>query len=156
MADNNIKPMGIVVDDGRRRVPITNIYGDEIGVFYFNPTDMNIIERYNKLAKSFDTILEPLEQIKDDSDNEDANNIRMEAYKEAENRLNEAINELFGADASGAFFGNVNPFSPNEGKFYCERVLEVVGKYIADQFKVETEKLNSRIDKYTRKYKSKR
>lgn len=156
MADNNIKPMGIVVDDGRRRVPITNIYGDEIGVFYFNPTDMNIIERYNKLAKSFDTILEPLERIKDDSDSEDANNIRMEAYTEAENRLNEAINALFGADASGAFFGNVNPFSPNEGKFYCERVLEVVGKYIADQFKVETEKLNSRIDKYTRKYKSKR
>ena len=31
---------GIVVDDGGVEVPIRNKRGDEIGVFYFNPTDI--------------------------------------------------------------------------------------------------------------------
>ena len=43
-------PLSITVDDGFQRIPITNKYGDEIGVFYFNPTDIGIIERYNSLA----------------------------------------------------------------------------------------------------------
>ena len=37
--------MSITVDDGSVRVPIKNLYGDEIGVFYFRPTDLGIIDR---------------------------------------------------------------------------------------------------------------
>lgn len=156
MAENNINPIGIVIDDGRRRVPITNSYGDEIGVFYFNPTDMNIIERYNNLAKSFDTIIEPLTKIPDSEDENESDEIkenRLEALNEAKDRLNTAVNELFGGDAAGAFFGTIHPFSPVGGKFYCEIVLESVGNYISEQFKIETAKVNSRIEKYTSRYK---
>lgn len=143
--------LGITVDDGYQRVPITNKYGDEIGVFYFNPTDIGIIERYNKMAESFDTITAPLEGVSDGDKGKDDNwdERYTEALKEATERLYEAVNELFNADMAAAFFGKVNPFSPVDGHFYCEQALQAVGQFIGQQFAVETEKMNARITKYT-------
>lgn len=157
MADN-IKPMGIKVDDGRRRVPITNSYDDEVGVFYFNPTDINIIERYNNLAKNFNSILEPLDNLpdSDENENEETDKQRINALNEAKDRLVVAVNELFGGDCSEAFFGSIHPFSPVDGKFYCEVVLEAVGRYISDQFKVETDKVTKRVEKYTNRFTSRK
>lgn len=152
MADNitNMN-LNITVDDGYRRIPINNSYGDEIGVFYFNPTDMGIIERYNRLADTFDTITEPIEALNFGPDGEDEPSVaqQTEALKEAENRLYEAVNELFGGDFAGAFFGKVNPFSPVNGSFYCEEALRRVGEFISAQFDAETKKFDERVKKYT-------
>lgn len=148
MADNvkNI-PLGIVVDDGYKRVPITNTYGDEIGVFFFNPTDIGIIDRYNKMATTFDAVTEPLNAVASVEDDDGAEYLK--ALNEATERLYVAVNELFGGDAASAFFGKVNPFSPMNGQFYCEQVLQQVGKFISEQFDAETEKFTARVEKYT-------
>ncbi|MBR1820453.1 MAG: hypothetical protein IJ769_02390 [Clostridia bacterium] len=134
----------ITVDDGSRRVPIHNIHGEEIGVFYFHPTDIGIIERYNHMVDGFDEITRPLERFSGDAD--DA--AQAEALREAEKRLREAVNGLFGGDAAGAFFGGMHPFSPVGGAFYCESVLKAVGQYISEQFDAETAKFSSRAAKY--------
>ena len=47
---NNQKFTGIVVDDGSVRESIRNKHGDEIGVFYFRPTDVGMIDRYKKIV----------------------------------------------------------------------------------------------------------
>lgn len=134
----------ITVDDGSRRVPIHNIHGEEIGVFYFHPTDIGIIERYNRMVGGFDEITKPLEQL--DADATDA--AQADALREAEKRLCEAVNALFGGDAAGAFFGSMHPFSPVGGAFYCEAVLKAVGQYISEQFDAETARFSSRAEKY--------
>ena len=61
----NIKDMNMIitVDDGSRRVPIINADGEEIGAFRFHPTDLGIVERYNRLAEQFDAITAPLEAL---------------------------------------------------------------------------------------------
>lgn len=143
--------LSITVDDGYQRVPINNKYGDEIGVFYFNPTDIGIIERYNKMVNTFDDVTAPLEALPDVSDGEDDTftDKREQALQEATERLYKAVNELFQADMASAFFGKVNPFSPIDGHFYCETALQAVGQFISQQFTVETEKINARIMKYT-------
>lgn len=152
MADE-IKNMAlsITVDDGFQRIPIMNKYGEEIGVFRFNPTDIGIIERYNKLADSFDRITEPLEAVQDvadgDSDTIDAK--QVEALEAAKERLYAAVDELFGGNAAEAFFGKTHPFSPVDGNFYCETVLQAVGKFISAQFDTETKKMSARVEKYT-------
>lgn len=133
----------IVVDDGSRRVPIHNVHGEEIGVFHFHPTDIGLIERYNRMVERFDEITKPLEQFSGEDDAAQA-----EALREAEKRLFEAVNELFGGDAAGAFFGGMHPFSPVGGVFYCEAVLKAVGQYISEQFDAETAKFESRAAKY--------
>lgn len=146
MADKMKKGIAaaITVDDGSRRVPIHNVHGEEIGVFYFHPTDIGIIERYNRMVDGFDEITKPLAQFAGEGDEA----AQAEALREAERRLCEAVNGLFGGDATGAFFGSMHPFSPVGGAFYCEAVLKAVGQYISEQFDAETAKFSSRAEKY--------
>ena len=144
MAENVKKNMSfaITVDDGSRRVPILNTDGEEIGAFRFHPTDLGIIKRYNRLADKFDAITEPLEAL-----NIDGNGAAE--LKEAEARLNEAVNELFGSeDAAAAFFGKMHPFSPVNGEFYALQVLQRVGEFIGGQFDTETKAMSKKARKY--------
>lgn len=143
--------LGIQVDDGFQRVPITNKYGEEIGVFKFNPTDIGIIERYNKLADTFDRITEPLEAVQDAPESTDGSmdERQIKALEEAKERLYVAVDELFGGNAAEAFFGKTHPFSPVDGSFYCETVLQAVGQFISAQFDTETKKMSARVEKYT-------
>ena len=152
MADEiKTMPLSITVDDGFQRIPINNKYGDEIGVFYFNPTDIGIIERYNTLADTFDAIVEPLQAVEAASDgtDEEIEAKQMEALNEAKERLYDAVDKLFGGNAAEAFFGKVHPFSPVDGNFYCEIVLQTVGQFISEQFDMETKKMSARVEKYT-------
>lgn len=144
----------IVIDDGSQRIPIENMNGDEIGVFYFHPTDVGIIERYNETMSKFDEIVAPLEEININADGTaDANDeAAAKALKEAEKRLYEACDYIFGGNMSEAFFGKMHPFSPVGGLFYCESALNKVGAFISEQFEQETTKINSRLKQYVGKY----
>lgn len=143
--------LAITVDDGSRRVPILNTDGEEIGAFRFHPTDLGIIERYNRLAEQFDAITEPLKALNADAaDEADLSDPKLAAaLGEAEARLNAAVNALFGSDdAAGAFFGKMHPFSPVNGEFYATQVLQKVGAFIGAQFDTETKAMSKRVKKY--------
>lgn len=146
--------MNIVVDEGSVKVPVCNMFGDEIGVFYFQPTDIGMVDRYNKAMSEFDKITEPLESVNINGDGtvDEKDEAGFEAMREAQRRLYEACDYLFGGNMSEAFFGKVHPFSPVNGRFYCENALEAVGKFISQQFDQETAKVNSRGNKYTHGY----
>lgn len=148
--DNNF----IVVDDGSVSVPIRNKQGEEIGIFFFRPTDIGIVNRFNSMADAFDNITAPLESVNINADGtvDEKNEAEMAAMREAETRLYAACDELFGGNMSEAFFGKMHPFSPINGRFYCENALNAVGSYISKQFARETKKVNSRIAHYTHGY----
>lgn len=146
----------IVVDDGSVEVPIRNKRGEEIGVFYFRPTDMGMIDRFNGMVDDFDNITEPLESvnIKPDGTVDEKNDAEMAAMREAESRLYAACDTLFGGNMSEAFLGKMHPFSPVNGRFYCENALSAVGQYISKQFARETKKINTRLEKYLHGYRA--
>lgn len=159
MAENTTNTQnftGIVVDDGSVRESIRNKHGDEIGVFYFRPTDIGIIDRYNKVAADFDKITTPLENVNINPDGtvDEKNEAEMAAMNEAEAKLFEACDFLFGGNMSEAFFGKMHPFSPVNGRFYCENALDAVGKYISKQFDSEVTKINNRVNRYTHGYRT--
>ena len=144
----------IVVDDGRRKIPIRNKLGEEVGIFVFQPTDVGIIERYNDLVTKLPEITAPLEHVNinpDGTANSDSP-AEVEALREATKRLFEACDYMLGGNASEAFFGQVNPFSPVDGNFYCENVLNKIGEFISQQHDRETKKIAKRIAKYTQGY----
>ena len=153
MATN--KTMKIVVDDGSVRVPIENALGEEIGAFTFRPTDIGIVKRYNEAAEKFPAVVEPLGEagINPDGTADESVEGSMEAIGEAENRLYDLCNYIFGGDMAGAFFGKMNPFSPVNGRFYCEIAIENLGRFITAQFDEETEKVSTRVKAYTDGYK---
>lgn len=144
----------IVIDDGSVEVPIKNKRGEQIGVFYFRPTDIGFIDRYNKIVGKFDEITAPLENVNINPDGtaDENDQAEAEALREAEKRLYEACDYMFDGNMSEAFFGSMNPFSPVGGRFYCEHALEAVGNYISAQFDQETEKIKKRVQKYTHGY----
>lgn len=145
----------IRIDDGLRRIPIENMFGQEVGVFFFRPTDLGIMERYNKLIGEFDKILEPLENANIGRDGEAADPTDEEsvnAINEARTKLNNLLDELFDGNFSEAFFGKMNPFSPVGGRFYCEQAIEMVGAYIEQEFGVEAAQMSRRVEKYTGRY----
>lgn len=141
--------MEIVVDDGYLRVPVKNTFGDEIGIFYFNPTDIGIIKRFEEVRDKFSTVVEPLSNTNITNDGEGETDIDVENLKEAEKRLYELCDYLFGGNLSKAFFGKVNPFSPINGNFYCENALNMVAAFVSRKFDKEVKKINSRVEKYT-------
>lgn len=153
---NKAPAMSITVDDGFVKVPIINNEGEEIGVFNFRPSDIGIIDRYNEVSKDFDKIIAPLEHIDIGADGEANKNdsAAAEALKTAKERLYKACNHLFGGNFSEAFFGKMHPFSPVNGRFYCENALDSVGKFISKQFEREVSKVNTRVQKYTHGYES--
>ena len=158
MAENikNQNFTGIVVDDGSVRESILNKHGEEIGVFYFRPTDVGMIDRYNKMAADFDNITAPLENVNINPDGsvDEKNEAEMAAMDEAVKRLYDACNYLFDGNFSEAFFGKMHPFSPVNGRFYCENALDAVGKYISRQFDREVTKVNNRVNRYTHGYRT--
>lgn len=132
----------IITDDGRVKVPVKNLNGDEIGVFYFNPTDAGIVSRYNAFVEKLPDIVSPLEKSDDTS--------YVDAIDKATKNLYAELDKVFaGSNASEAFFGCINPFSPCSGKFYFENVLNSVGDFIGQQFDEETKKINAKIKAYT-------
>ena len=155
MEDRINKPIyEITVDDGSVKVPIRNKFGDEIGEFYFTPTDTGIVNRFDEVAEKVGEIIAPLEHVNINPDGTaDSNDIQgTKALKEATTRLYEAVDYLFGGNMSGAFFGKTNPFSPVNGAFYFENALEVVGTFINSQFDREMKKVNDRMNQYTQGY----
>ena len=144
----------IVIDDGSQRIPIENLAGDEIGVFYFRPTDIGIIQRYNETMEKFDEILAPLENvdITEEGTANEGDTAALEAINDAEKKLFEACDYIFDGNMSEAFFGKMHPFSPIGGVFYCESALSKVGAVISSQFEQETAKVNQRLNQYVGKY----
>ena len=144
---------GIVVDDGSVTEYIRNKSGAVIGEFCFKPTDLGIVDRYNKAIADFDKITEPLEQVDINPDGTADGEDELSALREAEKRLYDACDYIFGGNMSEAFFGKMHPFSPVNGRFYCENAIEALGQYISRRFDREVGKVNSRVSKYTQGYK---
>lgn len=148
--DDNV----IVVDDGRIDIPIRNQFGETMGIFRFNPTDLNIVNRYNEAADRFEKIVKPLENYDIDQNGEGSDDDAIKALNEAEDQLIELLDYVLGGNSREAFFREIHAFTPTNGKFFCETMYDAVGKFISKKFDAETKKVNVRLQQHTHGYKT--
>lgn len=146
------KELQIIIDDGKKRVPIVNKFGEEVGYFYFTPTDINMIKRYEEIADKFDTVLAPLENAGIDANGEGTDDESVLLLNQATERLYELLDYMFNGNMSEAFFGKINPFSPINGNFYCLTAIDTVMKFVAQQLGKESKKVGKTLSKYTERY----
>lgn len=139
------KPVELLVDDGSKTYELKNAKGDIIGEFTFNPSDIGIYERFAQMQAEIDDIVKPIEEMKEDYDLLQF----TEATAEIKARLFAAINKMFGTDQAERLFGRMHPFSPVNGRFYFDRVLEVVGAQINATFEDEAKQFSEHVKKYT-------
>ena len=152
MEDIKKDQVEIVVDDGSVEIPISNTMGEKIGSFRFRPTDFNIIKRFQSVSDKFGDVVSPLINANIEPDGEGSDEESIKILDEAQKNLFELVDYLLDGNASEAFFGRMNPFSPIKGKFYCEYALNAVGDFISKQFDEEIKAINSRVENYTHGY----
>lgn len=52
-----------IIDDGTREIPLVNKFGKPICKVYIRPADFSIVDRYKRLMKDFNTVVEPLSEL---------------------------------------------------------------------------------------------
>ena len=108
----------------------------------FNPADINIIRRYEK-------VVEEIEKIDLSSFGEET----AAALENAEKKLGEQLDLLLNADVSNRIFSVMSPFTPlKNGKLYIEEVVEKIGSVIESETGKRLKKVQNRMEKYTAKY----
>ena len=141
------EPARLVIDDGSRRVPIVNQFGDEVGEFYLIPTDLGIYERFNGMSDEVEQIMAPLFGMKEAPKNLDE---FTKATEDIKARLFAVLDKMLGYDGAAArMFGKRHPLSPHGGRFYFQAVFELLGKEINAAFERETEMFSENVKKYT-------
>lgn len=136
----------IVIDDGRETFDITNKAGEILGSFSFNPSDTNIIKRYDEIAGSFKNLGS---DIPDDADEETLSSVII--AKEA--KIKEKLDYMLGYPVSDNFFSIMGAFTPlANGKLYIEVVLDAIASAIEDKTGKRMKKVATSISKYAQKY----
>lgn len=131
----------IKINDGSKSYEIVNQNDKVLGTFTFNPSDMNIVEKYNDVVKNLKMAIEKMGEGND------------AALIEASSLLRDKMDVLFGEDTSKTFFSITGPLTPlANGQLFIESVLEGIGAVIETEMKVRVEKVRGRMDKYTEKY----
>lgn len=151
--------VNLSIDDGLEQIIINNRFGNEIGVFWFRPTDAGIIDRYNKTITALGKIVDTAQKVgivppDIDADPSDVAKATADAINTVKEELYKAFDYLFDANVAEAFFKKVHPFTIVNGRFFCEIVLEAIGGYLAKRLDSEVKKLNVRVERYTHGYRS--
>lgn len=134
----------IVIDDGRKTYEIVNKQGEVIGRFAFNPADLGIATRYDKVIDRVNAIQLPADITVDQ--------LSVELQK-VQDEVCECLDYLLNDKVSENFFSIMNPLTPlANGQLFVENVLDAIGTIVEEETGARMKKVNSKIKKYTQKY----
>ena len=136
-------PLTMVIDDHKLPITVVNKAGEEIGVLRFDPTDVNMVKRYDEVADKFTAALQSIEGADG-----------MDALNKAGDKIIEFLDYVLDGNSREAFFSKIHPLSPQNGRFYCEQVFEVIGAFIKQSFEAENVKINKRVAAHTHGYRT--
>ena len=144
----------ITIDDGSIDIPIQNQFGEKIGVFRFNPADINIVNRYNEVADQFGEVVKPLidANISPEGEGEDDESVRL--LNEAGDKMTDLMDYVLNGNSREAFFSKTHIFTPVGGMFYCEKVYDAIGTFISQRFASEVKRVNSRMNQHIHGYRT--
>lgn len=149
----NMMPV-ITIDDGSIDIPIQNQFGERIGVFRFNPADINIVNRYNEVADQFGEVVKPLidANISPEGEGEDDESVQL--LNEAGDKMADLMDYVLNGNSREAFFSKTHIFTPVGGMFYCEKVYEAIGTFISQKFATEVKRVNARMNQHIHGYRT--
>lgn len=131
-------------------VRIKDHTGKTLSEFAFNPSDANIIDRYDQFVSGFDTLRDEIAAYeKSDGD--------YDKLKDKLRRINEEIyrqfNYLLNGDVADSIFSVMGPLSPlPNGDYYFVFIIEQIGNKIQNVTGARMKKMDMKIRKHTAKY----
>lgn len=136
----------IEINSNMKKFDIVDLDGKVLTTIYFNPTDINILHRYEETMRSLATIKLKFGKV---SKNTDIGKL----LKEVDAIVYEKVDYLLNAQAAEKIFSVMGPFSLLEdGDFYVEVVLKAIGQTIKNENAEYAKKLEEKVNKHTAKY----
>ena len=136
----------ITINTGFKTYDLVNEKDELLGQISFNPSDVNIAQRYKKVVEELEKM-----DISEKPSNETEDLI--ESIRKVDEIIYEKINYLTNADIAETLFSIMGPFSPMPtGQYFVEYIMEVIGNIITQETGKRVKKMNKRIQKYTKKY----
>lgn len=130
-----------LVMDNREWIDIVDSKGNVTGGFYWNPADLDIVRRYEKVTAEFENIQLP--------EGDDIGKLYA-----ASDKVSELFDYLLNTHAAADLFAGANPFTPRpDGTLLCEYVMNVLASFIEKELDVRIRKTSAKVKKYTEKYK---
>lgn len=134
----------LIFDEGFKEF---NINGDPDRVIRFNPTDISIIERAQKVKKEIGEEVKKLDALEINDDEAVA-----KAVEEVNKIIKEKINYIFGSAVSETVFGVQSPLASANGITLAERFIAAAIPVIQKEIEDEDKKSKARMSKYTERY----
>lgn len=127
--------------DDREYIEIVNSAGQVTGGFYWNPSDLDIVKRCEKVMDFF----EHMEVTEKDD--------RTSMLFALSDTIRQQFDYLISPGASETLFKYANPLSPREdGSLYAEYVLMQIVAFIESELDIRMRKTTKKIEQYTKDY----
>ncbi len=126
--------------DDREWIEITNSDGQVTGGFFWNPSDLDIVKRCEKVMDFFEHLEIP------------AGSSKMETIFLVSDAIKQQIDFLIPGSAE-TLFKNINPLSPrSDGTLFAEYVMQQLTEFIESELNIRMKKTTEKIKQYTEKY----
>lgn len=136
----------ITINTGFKTYDLVNEKDELLGQISFNPSDVNITQRYKKVVDDLEK-MDVSEKPSNEADD------LIESIRKVDEIIYEKINYLTNADIAATLFSIMGPFSPMPtGQYFVEYIMEVIGNIITQETGARVKKMNKRIQKHTKKY----
>lgn len=130
-------------------VRIKDHTGKVLSEFSFNPSDANIVGRYEEFINGLESLKNEIQQY-EESESYEKNSDKLQIVNQ---KIYEKVNHLLNADVAKSIFSVMGPLSPlPSGDYYFTFILEQIGKKITDATGARIQKINMKIQKHTVKY----
>ena len=131
-------------------VTIKNYQGELLAHFSFNPSDTNIVKRYEDFVKGYADIAPKIEKYENIAETE------LEKAKlmlhEIDSVIYELMNTLLDGDCAKDIFGVMGPLSPTPHGYYVTFIIEHIATLINNVTGANLKKMDAKVKKHTSKY----
>ena len=129
------------------------IDGDENRVIYLDTADVGIVNRLNDSMSTIHELEKKQERLSDMSKDDGTLVDFTTLFAEVERDMRGVIDSIFDSPVSDTILGNSSVFSPVNGRYKFEAIIETLLDLYEADIKKETGKINkAHIAKHTAKY----
>lgn len=133
-------------------ITIKNPAGDILSQFSFNPSDSNIVFRYEEFVKGMSDITPRIEEYERANEDKSQYEKAKGMITEIDAVIYEKVNNLLNCDVAKDIFSVMGPLSPTPYGYYFTFIIEQITQVINDIAGTNLKKMDMKIKKHTSKY----
>ena len=127
--------------------------GKVLSEFAFNPSDANIVERYEKFVEGLKELADKITDYEKANEEKTEQEKTKNMLKEINKEIHQKVDYLLNEEVSDKIFGVMGALSPlPTGDYYFMFIVEQIGRKIQNATGQRVKKMEMKIKKHTSKY----